>query len=138
MFDTREPARRSGMPLTRVIKRQTLVELFQAGLAAHGSRAQIHFDKNLLGYEQRDGKVTASFADGTTAEGDVRAPTRRPPPRAAAEPPSTRRSAASPLTPPPCRALRYVPARRCSWARTGSGRPCARCCTATARSRPIS
>lgn len=73
MFDTREPARRSGMPLTRVIKRQTLVELFRAGLASHGDRVHIHFNHSLTDYSQNSetGVVTAKFADGSTAEGDV-------------------------------------------------------------------
>ena len=71
MFDTREPARRSGMPLTRVIKRQTLVELFQAGLAGRGDAAQLHFNKNLVDYTQKDGVVTARFADGSVEHGDV-------------------------------------------------------------------
>jgi len=71
MFDTREPARRSGMPLTRVIKRQTLVELFQAGTRSYGDKVQTHFGQQLVDYTQADGKVYAHFADGSTVEGDV-------------------------------------------------------------------
>jgi hypothetical protein len=48
MFDTREPARRSGMPLTRVIKRQTLVELFQAGLSSYGDRVQVRATRGAM------------------------------------------------------------------------------------------
>ncbi|KAJ1628815.1 hypothetical protein T492DRAFT_136594 [Pavlovales sp. CCMP2436] len=59
------------MPLTRVIKRQTLVELFQAGTRSYGDKVQTHFGQQLVDYTQADGKVYAHFADGSTVEGDV-------------------------------------------------------------------
>jgi len=71
MFDTREPARRSGMPLTRVIKRQTLVDIFLAGVADN-PKVHLHFSKQVTDYEQTvGGVVKAKFSDGTIAEGDV-------------------------------------------------------------------
>lgn len=75
MFDTREPARRSGMPLTRVIKRQTLVDLFHAGVADN-PRVHIHYNKQVTGYTQERlpsgaNRVRATFGDGSAAEGDV-------------------------------------------------------------------
>lgn len=52
---------------THAVSRVTLRRLLLAGLSEI-----VHFDKELIRYEQTDdGKVTAFFADGTSASGDV-------------------------------------------------------------------
>ena len=78
MFDTRAPAMGSGTPLTRVIKRQTLCDLFYQAIEDN-PRAQIHYNKDLADYTQTPfdassgtpGGVVAKFADGSEMAADV-------------------------------------------------------------------
>ena len=67
-FNTQEPARKAGLPLTLVINRSTLLDI----LRGHLADGVVETGMACTGYEKRaDGTVAAAFADGSTEVGDV-------------------------------------------------------------------